>query len=344
MKRQRLSLLCALLLACTGCLAQTQKTDSVARAEIRKIKLSEDYLYADAMSGNGYAEAGTMAVEELRVQVATLLTEEQRDKDEVKRLVGGLEGLCESLRYSQMGMFKVFAYVSKKRVLGIDEPAPSAPVSAVPAAATDQPDIAPGTPAEEAFTVDGPDVAAADAPSVPARPVAGQTVSASPSTLSEPAAAEPVAEAPVVPVPPADTATVADAPSASVRPAAAEPVAEVPAVSSVPADTSTVASAPADDLELLPAADERVVTDLLALDTYESVMLYLDGMKEDGRLMYGRLSTLVSPQEAYLVIVKDGHLVTILDRGSGQRTNLRTRQPDNIQRYKGHAVIWMKVL
>ena len=79
MKRQRLSLLCALLLACTGCLAQTQKTDSVARAEIRKIKLSEDYLYADAMSGNGYAEAGTMAVEELRVQVATLLTEEQRD-------------------------------------------------------------------------------------------------------------------------------------------------------------------------------------------------------------------------------------------------------------------------
>ena len=91
------------------------------------------------MSGNGYAEAGTMAVEELRVQVATLLTEEQRDKDEVKRLVGGLEGLCESLRYSQMGMFKVFAYVSKKRVLGIDEPAPSAPVSAVPAAATDQP-------------------------------------------------------------------------------------------------------------------------------------------------------------------------------------------------------------
>ena len=74
-----------------------------------------------------------------------------------------------------------------------------------------------------------------------------------------------------------------------------------------------MASAPADDLELLPAADERVVTDLLALDTYESVMLYLDGMKEDGRLMYGRLSTLVSPQEAYLVIVKDGHLVTILD-------------------------------
>ena len=312
MKRQRLSLLCALLLASTGCLAQTQKTDSVARAEIRKIKLSEDYLYADAMSGNGYAEAGTMAVEELRVQVATLLTEEQRDKNEVKRLVGGLEGLCESLRYSQMGMFKVFAYVSKKRVLGIDEPAPSAPVAAAPAAPEAGSDIAPGTPAEEVFTVDGPDVAATDAPSVPARPVAGQTVSASPSALSEPAAAEPVAE--------------------------------VPAVSSVPADTSTVASAPADDLELLPAAGERVVADLLALDTYESVMLYLDGMKEDGRLMYGRLSTLVSPQEAYLVIVKDGHLVTILDRGSGQRTNLRTRQPDNIQRYKGHAVIWMKVL
>ena len=219
MKRQRLSLLCALLLACTGCLAQTQKTDSVARAEIRKIKLSEDYLYADAMSGNGYAEAGTMAVEELRVQVATLLTEEQRDKDEVKRLVGGLEGLCESLRYSQMGMFKVFAYVSKKRVLGIDEPAPSAPVSAVPAAATDQArHSSPAPPPRRPSRWTAPTWPLPTLPPCPPGLSPGRRCPPHRPPCPSLPPPEPVAEAPVVPVPPADTATVADAPSASVGP------------------------------------------------------------------------------------------------------------------------------
>ena len=72
-------------------------------------------------------------------------------------------------------------------------------------------------------------------------------------------------------------------------------------------------------------------------------MLYLNAMKEDGRLMYGKMSTLRSPEEAYLIIVKNGRLVTVLNKGNKQRVNLRTQQSEDVQRYKGYAVIWLKV-
>ena len=95
--------------------------------------------------------------------------------------------------------------------------------------------------------------------------------------------------------------------------------------------------------DTLPEKHQRVIGDLLALDTYEGVMLYLNAMKEDGRLMYGKMSALRRPEEAYLIIVKNGQLLTILDRGNNPRTNLKTHQPEDIRKYKGHAVIWLKV-
>lgn len=88
---------------------------------------------------------------------------------------------------------------------------------------------------------------------------------------------------------------------------------------------------------------QRVIKELLGLQTYENVMMYLTTMKEDGRLMYGKLSTLMNPQEAYMVIIKDGKLVTILGRGEKERMNLTTMQPDMLKNYKGHAVIWLKI-
>ena len=102
----------------------------------------------------------------------------------------------------------------------------------------------------------------------------------------------------------------------------------------------------ADSVEVdnLIDAYQRVVDDLLAMDTYESVMLYLDGMKDDGRLIYGKMSTLVAPDEACFIIVKDGKLLAVLDRGKGEkRVNLKTHQQESIQKYKGCAVIWLKV-
>lgn len=84
------------------------------------------------------------------------------------------------------------------------------------------------------------------------------------------------------------------------------------------------------------------VNALLALDTYESVMLYLDAMQDDGRLVYGRIATLTSPEQAYLIIIKDGKLIAVLDKGKGQRLNLKTKEMEVVKKYQGHAIIWMK--
>lgn len=84
------------------------------------------------------------------------------------------------------------------------------------------------------------------------------------------------------------------------------------------------------------------VSALLALDTYESVMLYLEAMQDDGRLVYGRIATLTNPEQAYLIIIKDGKLVAVLDKGKGERMNLKTKEMEIVKKYKGHAVIWMK--
>lgn len=94
--------------------------------------------------------------------------------------------------------------------------------------------------------------------------------------------------------------------------------------------------------EELEAPLNQNVSALLALDTYESVMLYLEAMQDDGRLVYGRISTLTNPEQAYLIIIKDGKLVAVLDKGKGERMNLKTKEMEIVKKYKGHAVIWMK--
>ena len=103
------------------------------------------------------------------------------------------------------------------------------------------------------------------------------------------------------------------------------------------ADSITAEHVPsmADSVEVdnLIDAYQRVVDDLLAMDTYESVMLYLDGMKDDGRLIYGKMSTLVAPDEACFIIVKDGKLLAVLDRGKGaNRVKIKTPKQESIQK------------
>ena len=71
-------------------------------------------------------------------------------------------------------------------------------------------------------------------------------------------------------------------------------------------------------------------------------MLYLDAMQDDGRLVYGRIATLTSPEQAYLIIIKDSKLIAVLDKGKGERMNLKTKEMEVVKKYRGHAIIWMK--
>lgn len=267
-----LSLCCAVHVA-----AQTERNDSIVRAEIKEIKLGGQCLYADAASFNSFEEARQMAVEELRVTVGSELAGMRKTKEEIEEALDRVDSLCVVLQYRNMDMYKAFAYVGKGGADGV----PEGPREAA--------DVRPSL-AEEDVVADVPPSDTGAQPSDAAMPEEDTAV--------------------------ADTAEVAVALTA--------------------ADSVAVDS--------LIDAHRRVTGDILALDTYESVMLYLDGMKDDGRLMYGKMSTLVAPDEACFIIVKDGKLLAVLDRGHGrERVNLKTGERESIQKYKGCAVIWLKV-
>lgn len=333
---KQLSLLsCLLLCVLNGLSAQTSPNDSIAKAQVREIKLSERYIHAEAISPAGFYDATAAALDELRVNVAYMETDQGKGKEETQATLQRLDSLCRKITYKQMSMFKAFVYVSLNALAGIpEEPAPTAAapsetatvpsdtaaVSSEPPAEVPQPEapalaadsIAPDTPAEAEFTVPDtvPDTTPDTAPDTALVAVADTITDSVTDTVAD-----------TTPVIAPDTVAVAPA----VKAPAATPQAEA-----LPADT-------------LPEKHQRVIGDLLALDTYEGVMLYLNAMKEDGRLMYGKMSALRRPEEAYLIIVKDGQLLTILDRGDNPRTNLKTRQPEDLRKYKGHAVIWLKV-
>lgn len=333
---KQLSLLsCLLLCVLNGLSAQTSPNDSIAKAQVREIKLSERYIHAEAISPAGFYDATAAALDELRVNVAYMETDQGKGKEETQATLQRLDSLCRKITYKQMSMFKAFVYVSLNALAGIpEEPAPTAAapsetatvpsdtaaVSSEPPAEVPQPEapalaadsIAPDTPAEAEFTIPDtvPDTTPDTAPDTALVAVADTITDSVTDTVAD-----------TTPVIAPDTVAVAPA----VKAPAATPQAEA-----LPADT-------------LPEKHQRVIGDLLALDTYEGVMLYLNAMKEDGRLMYGKMSTLRRPEEAYLIIVKDGQLLTILDRGDNPRTNLKTRQPEDLRKYKGYAVIWLKV-
>lgn len=307
-----ISLFAALSLSVPWIIAQTTPTDAETKAKIREIKLSEQYIYTDAMSANSFDEARNMAVEELRIQVSSLLAEEGKGEAFAEEAMRRMDMSSKLLQYKQMGMFKVFAYVGKNVLTGeaaAEETAETPVVTVEPPVAQE--------------TVPTDSTASATAPAAPA---AVTDVEQEDSFTLEDADSTDIAAVATLP----DTTAVAEAATKEeTRPA--ETVVTTPVSETVETDS-------------LFAPQLRIIGDLLALDSYEGIMLYLNAMKEDGRLMYGRISTLVKPEEAYLIIVKDGKLVTVLDQGdSGERANLRTRQPDNIRNYKGHAVIWLKV-
>ncbi len=133
-----------------------------------------------------------------------------------------------------------------------------------------------------------------------------------------------------------------------------ETEAETETVSSTVSDTTAATVQPNPEPPLINLDDFDIseeeleeplnqdVSALLALDTYTNVMLYLDAMQDDGRLVYGRIATLTSPEQAYLIIIKDSKLITVLDKGKGERMNLKTKEMEVVKKYQGHAIIWMK--
>lgn len=295
-------------------MAQGTPTDSI-KTQIKQIKLSEKYVYAEAAGTSTLEEVRTLAVEELYIHIAEYLSAEGKTKEDIASINKRAEQEHLELAYHNGTLHKAFAYVSKGFLAG------EATASAPPATAE-----VPTVKEEAPAPTETPKTA------VPTEPVV-------------PAAGKPDEPKPAVPPIPAETDVPAtsDTVSIAIDPATPDETSYVVPQEEDPAEAVKEREEGKKVSVTIPDTHERVLKDILALDTYESVMLYLSAMKEDGRLMYGRINTLVSPEQAYLIVIKDGRLVTILNRGTGERMNLRTQQADTVRNYRGHAVIWMKI-
>lgn len=439
---KRLLPLCLCALATALC-AQSPQSDDIKK-QIRDIKLSENYVYAEANSEISFDEARQLATDKLYANAVSMMADHQMDKQTIQKTWESTTGDHTALEYRTGPFYKAFVCIPKNSLVKEEEAAPATetagssvetpateapvpePVAAVPEAiaantpeaeapATETPAPEPVAAVPEAIAANTPE-AVTPATEVPAtempapEPVAEEVPASEAPATETPSIEAPVAETPAeatgntpeAPLPPAaDSTAVAATPAlpdvvdepmpptaitplealppltddpnfptqtefdtdeqtaalfakllglASTAPQPAGTTEYTPVVTDEPeaaADTESPAGAApaavADPRTELPEEYRKVLDDLLSLDTYESVMLYLSAMKEDGRMMYGPLKKIFMPERAYLLIVKDGKMVTILDKGKGDRINLKTLEQEPVQKYIGYGIIWFQI-
>lgn len=348
-------MLCLLVLFCFApIMAQEDATEAIKK-EIRDIKLSEKYIYGEGTSAKSLEIAHSIAAEKIHVNILTMLTDEGYTSKDANARWEELQPSLKCLEYHQGPLYKSFAYLPEVALLkGISVDEAEAPAEVAEEANVVEPEQIVETAAEVA-----PPVAEVVPPVVeqPADTVATEQPQPE-EVIPEQAVAEEVVAEVVVEEQPVSETIVATPQSTApidtvkvVEPQIPEKVEEVEVVevSDVPAEEFSLETAkPAQvvvnhPFDEMPDYHQRIIRELLDMDTYDAVMLYLDTMKEDGRIMFGRVNTLINPEQAYLIIIKDGKLITILNRGKGERTNLKTNTPDLLNNYRGYAVIWMKI-
>ena len=319
---KRISLL-LLLTSLTGiCLAQ--QNDSI-RSKVREIKLSEKYVYAESGSIASFTEAESVASEKLHAAAITLMAEHQKGKEEMKSTWAKAEKQALFMEYANGYLFKVFTYVPKSSLIEMPTKA-KAETETEPAnnAVTTRPQSAfAAVPIIEDTLADAPSVAEADSIIQIVAQQTGQSVTPqNPHIQKEKAynVDENTAALILKMLPKVQTATEEKATE------------EQTAQLEVPAPWTGISE-----------STRRVLTDLLAMETYESAMIYLSAMKEDGRLMYGSLKKVIMPERSYLLIIKDGKVETVLSKGTGERTNLKSMKRESIRKYIGYGIIWIQV-
>lgn len=333
---KRISLL-LLLTSLTGiCLAQ--QNDSI-RSKVREIKLSEEYVYAEAGSMAGFTEAQSVASEKLHAAAITLMAEHRKGKEEMKSTWAKAEKQALFMEYNNGSLFKIFAYVPKNSLIEMQPKTEVAP----PAVTTPpQPALA-AAPIVEDTLADAPSVVETDSIIQIVAQQTGQPVTPKNSHIQKEKAynVDENTAALILKMLP-----IADSKHSST---------EKPDMSQSSADqaqTATEVKATEEQTAKVEVSDpwagisentRRVLTDLLAMETYESAMIYLSAMKEDGRLMYGSLKKVIMPERSYLLIIKDGKVETVLSKGTSERTNLKSLKQESIRKYIGYGIIWIQV-
>lgn len=84
---------------------------------------------------------------------------------------------------------------------------------------------------------------------------------------------------------------------------------------------------------------------ILTFKKIDGLQRYFVQKKEEGKLMFGKLSSVVKPEKCYMVIFsRAGDVIAILDKGAGARRNLtKGTDGDHLDNYKGQGKVWFQL-
>ncbi len=346
---KKLSYLFILLLFPIVAFAQeATEQDKENKEKIKEIKLSEDYVYADAVTEDNLSEAQQNSMDLLRANVNAIFAERfHMPKEDVEEIWDVIEDKCQNVTIKKGDLFRVFTYImkdylfpgKKKKKVKNEELAEVKPskdeIEEVSEALVN--DSLPTASQNEilAFVPDAkPDV------SSQLEPQQTQEAGESEATLQD-KAQEVVSEVTGDPTEVVTEVPVAVATSVATE----EPVTTTVIATPVTQVEEPVAAEPEDITVSSPSAPalDPIVKELLEIQTYKELISLLDQKKEEGTLIYGRIKTMRSPDRCYLAIFKKSEVITILGKGDKERLNLKTNTEDSLNNYKGHGVIWFQI-
>lgn len=322
-----------LLLICLIPLAGiAQETPEAVKAKIKEVKLSEKYVYAETTSTQSLAEAQQNAIDLLRRNALNLLTEKEGDPKQAEKVWDELGKQYERLTVSADSLFRVFVYIPKDRLLAnkVADTMPATPIVQAEKASAATPTSALS---EEDFLFEAPKEEDTQMDEATLLRFFGQMemVESKPQKINSEVAEK--ASTPVETPQPKQVASVE-----------ATPVEAVPVEATVASvEAAPVEAAPAEVAPVAPVPLRKELQDMLAMKTYKEALVYLNRQKEEGRAIYGRIKTMTAPAKSYLLVVRNGEMVTILDRGASVRTNLKTNLEEPIKNYLGYGVIWFQL-
>lgn len=317
---KRLSYLFLLFLMPAMVFAQDATDQEKGKKEkIKGIKLSEAYVFADAVTADNLSEAQQNSLDLLRTNVNEIFAERlHMPKEDVEKIWDVIEDKCQNVTIKKGDLFRVFTYILKDYLL---------PGKKKTSAKDNKPaEVS----KEEVFIPDEEDVEKLSSDIIDVTTGGDETANVE--------VAVPRADAEAVPEPEQKMEEVAspvaheDTIPTTVIATPVTPVEDV-----VPAES-------AKEEEAVTAPElEPVVKELLAISTYKELITSLNRKKEDGTLIYGSTKTMRSPEKCYIAVFKNNEVVTILDKGSKERLNLKTNQSDALSNYKGHGAILFQI-
>ncbi len=314
-----------------------QDNSDAVKAQIRELKKSEKYVYAESASSNGEVEARQYSTDALHAAVIGMFSEAGKDKNEAEKAWATVEKQAQQLVVKMGNMVKVFTYIPKVSLFPDAALPENNAVQAVAVDANTAKEVAStievadeNIPSEGDFTAD-----AALIEMILGSSSAG-LVESKPQSGKEIVAAREAADVAV------DSVVVVAQPLVKAQPAVVDSIIEVVPVVEVQPEPrqSVVVENP---LKSLPESSRAMLTTLLSKQTFKEAISYLYEMKEKGRMIYGRIKTMTSPENSYLVIVKNGQLITVLNKGKATRVNLKTNTLEPVTNYMGYGIIWFQI-